>query len=221
METPPTGISSNLTSSSESSTIEEVSAICAGPYGDGSDAFLMFVRSNLNLEECTTETRTNFFHYEAYSIIAPNRRLDGSFNNFKVGLPYTFRYRRSNDQPPGSIKPIVSKLHEISLRTQKDKQGTSPVVRGSFQPAKGKYLPFLLRDVPDVGYYGDLTIQLYKDQVPECYHKCPLGGDFMLEVRTGSSLSNVFPCVGKLTYTINRNDFSNIVIRDIPPPRFR
>jgi hypothetical protein len=206
-------------SSSSASHNEEVSAICAGAYGVGEKTYMLFIKSTAIKDKPTLEEKSVNFYYEAYSLLAPNRRLDGPFSKFTAGLPYNFNCLSNGSKKDGSICPISSKAQDITLRLQKDPKGASPLIRGSIQPSKGRTVSFQILDLPSVNLFNGGVFQLFRDQVPEACLSYSFGGDFMLEVRTGiSQKGTAFPCVGKITNTIYRNDFSNITIRDIPPP---
>jgi hypothetical protein len=86
---------------------ERVTAICAGAYGEGNCSYMLFVKNVPSKDDrgpvIQGEGRRQFM---AYSLKAPNKRLDGVFNKFKTGLPYSFNYRPSEDGPVGTPLPI-------------------------------------------------------------------------------------------------------------------
>ena len=164
---------------------ERVTAICAGAYGEGNCSYMLFVKNVPNKDDrgpgIQGESRRQFV---AFSLKAPSKRLDGIFNKFKTGLPYSFNYRPSEDGPVGTPLPIITPIQDIMPHRHTGPAGVAPSVRGSLGVPSGKFIYFQILDVPAVKFFKPCMIQLFKDQIPENYLQFSFGGTFLLETRT-------------------------------------
>ena len=192
------------------------SAIYAGVFRVGILDYFLFVNSLVvNLPKNAPPGLTPQ-RFAAYSVRAVSTKIN-IFRAFKIGLPYSFAYTPIADSKV--IYPICSSIQDIKMRMPKSKNGPEPSVRGTMLAPKGNQIAFLMTDIPDVKLINPCEILLYRDQIPEGYQNSAPGANFMLEIRTGTSMNKVnFPCVGKLSYAFDRDNWASVPIRDVPPP---